>query len=73
MIDGIEKTSLTWRTLMDWIDADIDEMRDLNENAQLTAEETLAIRARIATLREIQTLTDPKRQLAPEAVAFDAR
>lgn len=73
MLDGIEKTSLTWRTLMDWIDSEIDDARDQNENPQLTPEMTLALRTHVATLRRIKALTDQPRALAAPAVPLDAR
>lgn len=73
MLEGIEKASLTWRTLQDWIDKEIETMHTQNEDANLTAEATLALRTRIFTLREIAALTDPPKPPTAEAVAFDAR
>lgn len=72
-MDGIEKASLTWRTLTDWLYAQIDEMHLQNESAQLTADETLALRTRIFTMREIIALPEPPRPLTAESVGFDAR
>lgn len=75
MIEGIEKSSTTWRTLEEWIDLQVISLDFANRNVDNAAEHTLAIRVRIATLLEIRALPDPEpeRPVQAEAVPIDAR
>lgn len=73
MLDGLEKASLTWRTLEAWLLEEIVDAQMQNEQ-WLEERQTAALRARIATLREILTLAEPtKPPPQSESVPIDAR
>jgi hypothetical protein len=49
-----------WKAIRTWAVAEIDHARDRNESPALTEQQTAALRGRIAALRELLALGEPK-------------